>query len=32
MRILVDLKDEEGCENMGDRPGWKKPDRSVEVD
>lgn len=31
MRILGHLRDE-GCENMGDRPGSKKPDQSVEVD
>ena len=31
MRIFEHLRNE-GCENMGDRPGWKKPDQSVEVD
>ena len=31
MRILGHLRDE-GCENMGDRPGWNNPDQSVEVD
>ena len=30
MRIFWHLMDE-GCVSMGDRPGWRKPDLSVEV-
>jgi hypothetical protein len=31
MKILGYLR-YESYENMGDRPGWKNPDQSVEVD